>query len=262
MPFLFFAIEITMYFCRLCNDMNLIVDVGNTLYKFAVFNGNALVQTQRCETDQVVHHIKQLFARYPTLTHCILSSVGSLPTQAVDLLEELAHVHVLSYRSKIPFTNTYTTPQTLGSDRIALVAAGATQFPEKDLLVIDAGSAITYDFLTADNQYLGGSISPGVAMRYGALHSFTAKLPLLEKKAAFPLIGKSTESAIHSGVLQGVFTEIDGVIDQYKNQFTDLTIILTGGDADFLQDRLKNDIFANSNFLLEGLNYILELNKD
>ena len=109
---------------------------------------------------------------------------------------------------------------------------------------------------------MGGSIAPGIAMRYKSLHSFTAKLPLLEKTAAIAMIGNSTETAIHSGVIQGVTFEIDGVIHQYKDQYPDLTIILTGGDAHFLRDRLKNDIFANSNFLLEGLNYILELNKD
>lgn len=262
MGYLFFAVEITMYFCRLCNDMNLIVDVGNTLYKFAVFNGNTLVEKQRCEKQQVLQHIKQLSISYPKLSHCILSSVGSLPSQAILLLEELASVHVLSHTSKIPFTNTYTTPETLGPDRIALIAGAAIQFPKKEVLVIDVGSAITYDFLSIDNQYKGGSISPGIAMRYKSLHSFTAKLPLLEKTAVIPMIGNSTENSIHSGVLQGVTHEIDGVINQYKNQYSDLTIILTGGDAHFLRDRLKNDIFANSNFLLEGLNYILELNKD
>ena len=136
------------------------------------------------------------------------------------------------------------------------------KFPKKDVLVIDGGSAITYDFLSAENQYIGGSIAPGITMRYKSLHSFTAKLPLLEKTATIAKIGNSTEAAIHSGVIQGVTFEIDGVIHQYKDQYTDLTIILTGGDAHFLRDRLKNDIFANSNFLLEGLNYILELNKD
>ena len=262
MPYLFFAVEITMYFCRLCNDMNLTIDVGNTLYKFAIFNGNILVEKQRCEKQDVIQHIKQLFISYPEITHCILSSVGSLSSQAITLLEELTSVHVLSHLSKIPYTNTYKTPETLGPDRIALVAAAAMKFPKKDVLVIDGGSAITYDFLSADNQYIGGSIAPGIAMRYKSLHNFTVKLPLLEKTASIAMIGNSTEAAIHSGVIQGVTFEIDGVIHQYKDQYPDLTIILTGGDAHFLRDRLKNDIFANSNFLLEGLNYILELNKD
>lgn len=262
MPFLFFAVEITMYFCRLCNDMNLTVDVGNTLYKFAIFNGNTLVETQGCEKQRVLQHIKKLFVSYPEITHCIVSSVVSLPSEAITLLEDFSSVHVLSYLSKLPFTSTYKTPETLGPDRIALVAASAMKFPKQDVLVIDGGSAITYDFLSANNQYLGGSIAPGIAMRYKSLHSFTAKLPLLEKTAAIAMIGNSTETAIHCGVIQGITFEIDGVIHQYKEQYPDLTIILTGGDTHFLRDRLKNDIFANSNFLLEGLNYILELNKD
>ena len=251
-----------MYFCRLCNDMNLIVDAGNTLYKLAVFNGNTLVEIQRCEKQQVLQYIKQLSVSYPKITHCILSSVGSLPSQAILVLEEFTHLHVLTHRSKTPFINTYKTPQTLGPDRIALVAGAAIQFPKQNVLVIDGGSAITYDFISDNNQYKGGSISPGIAMRYKSLHSFTAKLPLLEKTAVFPVIGNSTKNAMHSGVIQGVLHEIDGVINQYKDQYNDLTIILTGGDAHFLRDRLKNDIFANSNFLLEGLNYILEFNKD
>jgi len=121
MPYLFFAVEITMYFCRLCNDMNLTIDVGNTLYKFAIFNGNILVEKQRCEKQDVIQHIKQLFVSYPKITHCILSSVGSLTSQAITLLEELTSVHVLSHLSKIPYTNTYKTPETLGQTELHLL---------------------------------------------------------------------------------------------------------------------------------------------
>ena len=111
--------------------MNLIVDAGNTLYKFAVFNGNTLVEIQRCEKKQVLQYIKRICVSYPKIKHCILSSVGSLPSQAILVLEELTHLHVLTHQSKTPFINTYTTPQTLGPDRIALVAAAAIQFPKK-----------------------------------------------------------------------------------------------------------------------------------
>jgi type III pantothenate kinase len=127
--------------------------------------------------------------------------------------------------------------------------------------VIDAGTCITYDMVNDFDEYLGGAISPGVQMRYNAMHDQTAKLPLLEKKELLDYIGNTTENCIHSGVVYGVCLEIDGVIDLYKGRFKNLTIILTGGDTLFLSKRLKNTIFADSKFLLKGLNYLLEYNK-
>lgn len=242
--------------------MNLIVDVGNTLHKFAIFDGEVLVEKFACKKEKVIPHIEKLSKDHLQIDACIVSSVGSLPKDALVLLKQLYKVHILSHQSTIPFENHYKTPTTLGVDRIALIAAAAVKFPKQHVLVIDAGSAITYDFLTTENYYLGGAIAPGIAMRYKALNSFTANLPLLEKTSNFSLIGNTTQSAMHSGVLQGVILELEGAINEYKRQYAEITIILTGGDAHFLRDRLKNDIFANSNFLLEGLNYILEHNKD
>jgi type III pantothenate kinase len=171
-------------------------------------------------------------------------------------------VHKLSNESTIPFENSYATPTTLGVDRIALIACAAVKFPEKNVLVVDAGSAVTYDFLNSENHYLGGAIAPGLNMRYKALKEFTANLPLLEKQFPENFIGNSTNKAMHVGVVLGMIDEIDGSISRYKEQYADLIVILTGGDTDFLRDRLKNDIFANSKFLLEGLNYILEQNNE
>ena len=138
-----------------------------------------------------------------------------------------------------------------------VVAAGAVlQYPSQNRLIIDAGTCITYDFVDKKDQYLGGAISPGVKIRYNSLHEYTAKLPLLEKKNIENFIGDSTENAIHSGIINGICYEIDGFISQYLLKNQDLTIILTGGDADFLAKRLKSTIFANSNFLLESLNLL------
>ena len=128
-------------------------------------------------------------------------------------------------------------------------------------MVIDAGTCITYDMINDYGEYLGGAISPGLLMRYNALHSQTSKLPQLQKEDPIDLIGNSTETCIHSGVVHGISLEIDGLIDQYSSRFSHLTVILTGGDAQFLSKRLKNTIFAHSNFLLEGLNYLMEYNK-
>jgi type III pantothenate kinase len=143
---------------------------------------------------------------------------------------------------------------------LALVAAAVNQFPDKDVLVIDAGTCITYDFKNKKEEYLGGAIGPGVRLRYESLHNYTAKLPLLKVTDPKNHIGNSTEEAIHSGVVFGILHEINGVIEEYCNIYTDLTVILTGGDAHFLSKRLKNSIFATSNFLLEGLNHILAFN--
>ncbi len=129
-------------------------------------------------------------------------------------------------------------------------------------MIIDAGTCITYDFITSENVYLGGAISPGIRLRYQSLNNLTENLPLLEKKAPKNLIGNSSKESIHSGVINGVLMEIDGAIQEYNKKNKDLTVILTGGDANFLSKRLKSSIFANSNFLLEGLNFILELNSN
>ena len=165
------------------------------------------------------------------------------------------------HSTKIPFKNSYATPKTLGMDRVALATAAFYQNSGANTLVIDAGTCITYDMMNDYGEYLGGAISPGLRMRYSALHEYTAKLTLLEPQDILDIIGNSTNASIHSGVLNGICREIDGVIGQYQSRFEDLTVILTGGDAQILSKRLKNTIFANSNFLLEGLNYLLEYNK-
>ena len=162
--------------------------------------------------------------------------------------------------TKIPLQNTYKTPESLGRDRIAL-AVGANQlFPTNNTLVIDAGTCITYDFIDEKNNYLGGAISPGLQIRLNALHTFTEKLPLVTIKNGSELIGKTTEMSILSGVINGATAEVDGIIDRYKEQFGNLKTVLTGGDANYFVKTLKNNIFANSKVLLNGLNTILNYN--
>ncbi len=242
--------------------MNLIIDVGNTLLKFAVFEANVLLTKKSCEKKEFLTMLSKIAEAHSEVSHCIVSSVGEFTKKELSKLEERYPVTVLSNETKVPFTNLYETPKTLGVDRIALVSAAAVAYPDRNVLIIDAGSCVTYDFLNDANEYLGGAISPGLSMRYSALNNFTAKLPHLEADTTENLIGNNTASSIHSGVGQGLLYEIDGFIRDYKTNYTDLTIILTGGDAHFLRDSLKSDIFANSNFLLEGLNFILEHNKD
>ena len=150
----------------------------------------------------------------------------------------------------------------LGGDRIALVAAAAINYPTKNVLIIDVGSCVTLDFKNSKNEYLGGSISPGIDFRYRSLHDYTKKLPLLEAQKTLKYMGASSKSSIHTGVIQGITYEIDSFIDAYKEKYKELIVILTGGGAQYLLDSLKNSIFARSNFLLEGLNYLVQNNEN
>lgn len=242
--------------------MNLIIDVGNTRNKIAVFDDGQMLYHDIYSNNEIKEAVLYITLHFPKVTKCIISASGKLEKSDLELLQREYSVHELSHQSKIPFINKYATPATLGVDRIALIACAAVKFPKKNVLVIDAGSAITYDFLNNENHYLGGAIAPGLKMRYKALNTFTANLPLLETEYPDNFVGNSTNNAMHVGVVLGTIDEIDGAISRYKEEYANLTIILTGGDAHFLRDRLKNDIFANSKFLLEGLNYILEQNND
>ncbi|MGB5499014.1 MAG: type III pantothenate kinase [Maribacter sp.] len=241
--------------------MNLIIDVGNTFVKLAVFNNGALLFDETAAVENLLERAKGIFNKFPQIDWAIVSSVVLLDKSSMNALTGLCNVHMLSHQSKTPFKNLYGSPKTLGVDRIALAAAGNWHNPNENTLVIDAGTCLTYDMITSEGHYLGGAISPGLKMRYNALNEQTSKLPLLAVEYPIDLIGNSTEASIHSGVVNGICSEIDGIIEQYSSRFEDLTVILTGGDAHFLSKRLKNTIFAHSKFLLIGLNYLLDYNK-
>ncbi|MGB5315757.1 MAG: type III pantothenate kinase [Robiginitalea sp.] len=241
--------------------MNLVVDAGNTQIKFAVFKGNLLLHTAVGSQEAFAESVKRVFDKYPGITDALISAVSHLEPQSVEILSVFCKVYVLSPQSRIPFKNSYATPATLGPDRIALATAAFYHNPNGNTLVIDAGTCITYDMVNDYGEYLGGAISPGLYMRYNALHKYTDKLPLLTPEAILDFIGNATETCMHSGVVNGISLEIDGVITQYRSRFRHLTVILTGGDAQFLSKRVKNTIFAHSNFLLEGLNQLLDYNK-
>ncbi|WP_179348006.1 type III pantothenate kinase [Winogradskyella pacifica] len=240
--------------------MNLIVDVGNTYVKFAVFFKADLIYKLSFKLNEFKKQYEIVKKDFPKLKKAIISSVGHLSKEEVELIKNDLNVMELTSELKFPFKNDYQTPKTLGVDRVALVCASVNQLPNKNVLIIDAGTCITYDFVTKENHYRGGAISPGLRLRYLSLNNLTAHLPLLETKTPNNIIGNSTESSIHSGVVYGAINEIDGVINQYIENYSDLTVILTGGDSKFLSNQLKNTIFAKSNFLLEGLNFILEYN--
>ncbi|MGS2764033.1 type III pantothenate kinase [Sinomicrobium sp. M5D2P9] len=242
--------------------MTIAVDAGNTFVKIAVFQSDVILYSEKFRSDDFFKKISGLLEKYSSVTDIIVASVANVFEKDLEQLQKIVKVHTIGALVVLPFENKYATPGTLGADRVALVSAACREYPGQNVLVIDSGTCITYDFLNAGGQYLGGAISPGIQMRYKALHTFTARLPLIDSTRLDDFIGDSTASSISSGVLNGVVNEIDGVIAQYRHRFEHLTVILTGGDLDFLSKQLKSSIFANSNFLLKGLNYILELNKN
>ena len=239
--------------------MNLVIDVGNTRVKVALFEGAKLCYDTVFLKRRIISELKKIKKEF-NVDNAIISSVASLSKSSLDKIKNLFPLVQLDYKTKIPFSNEYKTPKTLGVDRIALIAAVVKDYPKKNVLVIDAGTCITYDFVNKKGVYSGGAIAPGIEMRYKALHVFTANLPLLRAEYPDSIIGNSTKNSIHSGVVNGVLSEIDGIIERYKQQNKNLTIVLTGGDTNFLSKRLKNGIFANPIFLLEGLNIILNYN--
>ena len=239
--------------------MNLIIDVGNSKVKLAVFEGGKLIHKVDFSHKFFQKELKKLCKKFQ-IKNAVISSTGKLSKDDISLLKEYVNYIEVNASMKYPFKSRYKTPKTLGADRIAVMTAAAMNYPNNNTLVIDAGTCVTFDFLNSKNEYVGGAISPGLMTRYKSLNNLTANLPLLEKEPIDYISGKSTNESIHSGIINGLIFEIDGVIEYYKTLTPHLTVILTGGDANFLANRLKNTIFANSNFLLEGLNYLLEIN--
>lgn len=245
--------------------MILLVDIGNTRTKIANLQNNTILETWTVEQENFLNFFLNILPQNQKNTRVVISSVGKIKEEDLRWLEENTDLYLINHKSVLPFVNKYSTPETLGIDRMVLSAGAVLQFKQRNRLVIDAGTCITYDFIDQHDNYLGGSISPGLKLRYNSLNHYTHKLPLLEPTPIDYLIGDSTQKAIHSGVVNGLTQEIEGIINQYRALYPNLTIILTGGDTLFLAKRLKNAIFANSNFLLESLGslyqYIIENDK-
>ena len=246
-------------FVNLCQYviMNLTLDIGNTHAKLAVFDDN-LLMVKTFKVKFVDDNINDFLKLYPLIKNLIVCSVITRDLNFDNY--NFKNVHFISQNSIIPFTNLYNTKSTLGNDRIALVSRASIKFSNKNVLIIDVGSCITYDFINESNEYFGGAISPGMNMRFKSLNEFTSNLPLTKPITNDVIIGSNTQDSIISGVVNGIIYEMEGFIDQYSSKYNNLTVILTGGDSDFLSKRLKISIFANQNFLLEGLNDLVKLN--
>lgn len=240
-------------------DMNFVVDAGNTLTKLALFQGNelaAFTSFAGFEAQHIIHFCEV----NPQIESVILSTVRDYTHEIDTYLQKHYRTVIFNHSTPVPVINLYNTPQTLGKDRLAGAVGAKKLMPATDILVIDAGTAITYDLVTASGEYLGGAISPGIAMRYKALHTFTSRLPLLDYYEDAKLIGTDTSGSIQSGVLNGVLAEMEGTIRSYQQLYPDVKIILTGGDHNYFDKRLKIKTFAAPNLVLEGLNLILNFN--
>ncbi|MDD4971595.1 MAG: type III pantothenate kinase [Paludibacter sp.] len=239
--------------------MNLCIDQGNSSTKIGLFNQEKFIGNLNYD-EFGKKELSVLFSKF-SFQNCILSSVAAVNQDLVMKLQSKIKNYIeLTHETAIPIENKYSTPDTLGKDRLAAVVGAAYLKPEEDILVIDAGTAITYDFINASRQYLGGNIAPGLNMRLRSLHEFTYKLPEVEPKSESPLLGESTESAILSGALYGIVFEIDGYIDTLKIKYPQLSTFLTGGSTFYFDTKLKNAIFAERNLVLIGLNRILQYN--
>jgi len=243
--------------------MLLAIDIGNTRIKVAVFEGSTLIEPFYFNSVNLQNELHFILNKYKKASELVVASVGNIPKEVFLEFEGLVSIHFISLNFPFSFKNNYSTPNTLGIDRMVLANGAVLKYPKQNRLVIDAGTCITYDFIDENDNYLGGAISPGIRLRFESLHNYTAKLPLLKleflsdensETEEIPFIGNSTSEAINSGVINGVINEIEGFISQYEAVYPKFIIILTGGDTEFLAKRLKNTIFANSNFLLESLN--------
>jgi type III pantothenate kinase len=233
----------------------LCLDFGNSRMKAASFlNGNFEFETIVSNFDE----LDQLLNQHPSEQR-ILASVLELDQQALDQLK--AHrVHMLASSSRLNFKIAVQKPDTIGADRLALMAAAAQQFPKQHILVIALGTCITYNLLDANANFLGGSISPGMQMRFRALNEQTAKLPLVEDDWNIPAVGYDTKTNLQTGVILGMTHEIDGFIDWYRHRYPEINLVLTGGHCMHFAGRLKNKIFADPNFLYQGLYALSQLN--
>lgn len=241
--------------------MKLIIDIGNTVAKLVAFDGDDPVEEVRTSNESLA--ALGAFAAKYAFTHGIVGAVREITPQAEDRLQAL-HIPLLRFTSStpVPITNRYRTPQTLGSDRLAAAVGARSLKPGKDLLIIDAGTCVTYEVIDALGNYWGGNIAPGMHMRLRALHEFTAKLPLVEAEGAVPGMGYDTDTAIRSGVLRGMKYEIEGYIRSMRAKYPKLLVFLTGGDKINFDTTIKSIIFADKFIVPRGLNKILDYNND
>ncbi|MDP3461703.1 MAG: type III pantothenate kinase [Bacteroidales bacterium] len=241
--------------------MQQLIDIGNTLLKTVIVDTDKTLFIGQMELSDV-NTFQSLHHQFGFPASCLISSVRDIPDWLIASFGQNTRISFLTHMIPLPFSLNYNTPATLGPDRIAAVAAAWERFPNKNVLIIDMGTCITYDIITSQGVYEGGAISPGIRMRLKALHSYTGKLPLVEPAGETPFTGKSTVESILAGVMFGVQAEIDQFIQSYEKIYEELTVIVGGGDNKYFDKQFKNNIFAASNLVLDGLRVILDFNEN
>ena len=238
--------------------MKLVIDIGNTRTKLALFDGKEMFagsSINKFNLKSVQEFVLNVDVRFS-----IISSVKLIDSETLSVAEYYNSV-ILSKNVAVPIKNNYTTLNTLGNDRLASVVAAHFLYPKKDVVVFDAGTCLTIDFINSKGEYNGGRISPGIEMRYKSLHTFTQRLPLVKKENNMSIHGRDTHSSIISGVQQGILAEVKSIISDVRSKNSDTIFLITGGDSFFFEKELKSSIFVNSNLVLIGLNEILDFNE-
>ena len=234
----------------------LTIDIGNTRAKYAVFNNDNIIET--AVFNPYSNDLKDVISKYPLINKAILSSVGGKIQECLDQLKNI-EIITLSGETPLPFEIKYKNKRQIGSDRIVAVAAALAEKPDQNSLVIDIGTCITYDIITADKIHLSGPISPGINLRFKSMNDYTEKLPLCTpSNDELKVICSSTEECLQAGVIIAITLEIEGFINLYSNIYNNLNVFIIGGDNIFFENKLKNCIFANANFTFNGLRYILD----
>ena len=243
--------------------MNLTIDQGNSRTKVALFNDEGRIVKSFMYKTFSASDIERLFSLYP-ITDSIISSVVNIEAAVVNILNRKSrHFVLFDHLTPVPITNCYASPETLGQDRLAAAVGAASICPNENLLIIDAGSAITYDFVSEKNEFLGGNIAPGIKMRLTMLNRMTKKLPLIEveENELIPLFGKTTRDAIAVGVVRGISYEVKGYVRTLGERTKHYALFLTGGNAPYILNNCRFNFHYEKHLVLIGLNRILEFNK-
>ena len=241
-------------------SVNLCIDWGNTSIKAAIFNNDALQKQFTFSAEEAMEKVTSIMGQYPADKAIICSVVKNSGELEHLVRSKIEKVVILDGNTNLPIYNGYLTTDTLGPDRLALVCAAHMQYPDKNNLVISAGTCVTYNFVTKNKMFRGGAISPGLQMRLNAMHTFTGKLPQVDMDGELIMLGYDTATCMRSGAAYGIAFEIDGMVNEYAATQPDFNAILTGGDAPFFASKIKSKIFADPDLLLKGLNLILNHN--
>lgn len=241
--------------------MNLAIDIGNSFAKIAIVDNGQVVDFIKTD-DLTKEYLEALLENYPDVNYAILVSVRESDQDLDNYLNQRMKQYIkFDHNVPVPIENLYRTPDTLGLDRLAAAVGANGLYPENNILIADFGTAITFDFVNAKGQFLGGNISPGAMTRFKALNYYTKKLPLRSLTDDVEFLGGDSMSAIDSGVVNGIVYEIEGYIGDLKREYPDLKIIFTGGDGNFFAKRLKNTIFVAYDLVAYGLDRILRHNR-